>query len=72
MVLQMSGVKRMAVFSIRKDPRSGASVWIRVGNAVVNRDSSVNVYLDALPIDGKLHLRDTNSPELDPAEVPNG
>lgn len=36
----------------------GKSFWNRVGVAFVNRDGSLNVKLDALPIDGKLHIRD--------------
>lgn len=31
--------------------------WIKVGIAFVNRDASVNVILDALPLNGKLQLR---------------
>lgn len=34
-----------------------APTWIRCGNARVNRDGSVNVRLDALPMNGELHLR---------------
>ena len=33
-------------------------VFRRIGTAFVNRDSSINVYLDAVPIGGKLHIRD--------------
>ncbi len=48
--------KRLAVFSIR-DGKNG-SVWVRAGNAFVNKDGSLNVWLDVLPIDGKLHVRE--------------
>lgn len=52
--------KRYQVFSIKetkeKDGRAGA-VWVRAGSAWVNRDGSMNVYLDVLPLDGKLHVR---------------
>ncbi len=55
--------KRYQVFSIRetkeKDGRSGA-VWVRAGSAWVNRDGSMNVYLDVLPLDGKLHVREAS------------
>ena len=33
-------------------------VFRRVGTAFVNRDDSMNVYLDAVPLSGKLHIRD--------------
>lgn len=49
------------MFSIKegKDRGDGKSeFWIKAGTAFVNRDGSLNVYLDVLPIDGKLHLRE--------------
>jgi hypothetical protein len=33
-------------------------VWVRAGSAFVNRDGSLNVLLDVLPLDGKLHVRE--------------
>ncbi len=33
-------------------------VFRRIGTAFVNRDASINVYLDAVPLGGKLHIRD--------------
>jgi hypothetical protein len=48
--------KRLAVFSIREG--KGGSVWVRAGSAFVNRDGSLNVLLDVLPLDGKLHVRE--------------
>lgn len=41
-----------AVFSIRK-----GNVWTSAGRAVKNRDGSLNVTLDVLPLDGQLHIR---------------
>lgn len=32
--------------------------WKRVGTAFVNKDNSINVYLEAIPSDFKLHIRD--------------
>ncbi len=48
--------KRLAVFSIRKT--KNGTVWVRAGNAYVNRDGSLNVWLDVLPMDGTLHVRE--------------
>jgi len=31
--------------------------WVKIGAAFENRDGSVNLYLDALPINGKVQLR---------------
>ncbi|MBX7115241.1 MAG: hypothetical protein K1X64_13010 [Myxococcaceae bacterium] len=49
--------KRLAVFSIKKSQK-GSSIWTRAGYAVVNNDRSIGVYLDVLPIDGNLHVRE--------------
>jgi len=48
--------KRLAVFSIRES--KGGSIWVRAGSAFVNKDGSMNVLLDVLPLDGKLHVRE--------------
>lgn len=32
--------------------------WTRIGVAFVNRDDSLNVILDAIPLTGKLHIRE--------------
>jgi hypothetical protein len=58
--------KRYAVFSIRKT-RNG-SVWSRAGYAWVNRDDSVNIYLDVLPLEGVLHVREAGEK---PREAPS-
>lgn len=59
--------KRYAVFSIRK--LKNGSVWVRAGAAFVNRDGSMNLYLDVLPLDGTLHVRETGE-KRDPAPEP--
>ena len=43
------GKKNLAVFAI-VDRAGGPSSWIRIGNASTNRDGSVTLFLDALPI----------------------
>ncbi len=40
--------------------------WLRIGMAFVNRDGSLNVRLDAMPISGQLHIRD--NPPRDPRD----
>lgn len=44
------------MFSIREG--KGGSIWVRAGSAFVNKDGSLNVLLDVLPLDGKLHVRE--------------
>ena len=45
--------------------------WLRIGLAFVNRDGSLNVRIDAVPLTGSLHIRDeplrTNGADADPA-----
>jgi hypothetical protein len=54
--------KRLQVFSIKelseKNGEEKKTVWVKAGSAWVNRDGSLNVYLDVLPLDGKLHVRE--------------
>jgi len=48
-----------------------APAWVRCGTARLNRDGSVNVRLDALPLTGELHLRPREPrPALGPRAVP--
>jgi len=37
------------------------SLWIQIGIAFVNRDGSINVRLNALPMNGTLHIRPMRS-----------
>jgi hypothetical protein len=39
--------------------------WLRIGWAHTNRDGSLSMKLDALPIDGRLQVRDWNPREQD-------
>ena len=39
----------------RKDAKNR---WTQIGIGFVNRDNSINVILDALPTNGRLHIRD--------------
>lgn len=52
--------KRLQVFSIKElvEKNEKKTVWVKAGVAWVNRDGSLNVYLDVLPLDGKLHVRE--------------
>lgn len=34
------------------------SFWSKIGVAFVNRDDSLNVVLDAIPLTGKIHIRE--------------
>jgi hypothetical protein len=53
----VGGRRPWAAYNIIK--REGAkNIWSRVGSAFKNRDGSFNVFLDAYPVGGKLHIRE--------------
>lgn len=54
--------KRYAVFSLNHDERRKTTIWVRAGNAWVNKDGSLNLYLDVLPLEGRLHVREAGDP----------
>jgi hypothetical protein len=47
---------KRAVFSIHE--RNGKTYWTRIGAATENRDGSLTLKLDALPLGSTLHIRD--------------
>ncbi|MHB1844361.1 MAG: hypothetical protein ACYCWW_05940 [Deltaproteobacteria bacterium] len=57
--------KRLVVYTIIDKPGTDKSFWQRIGSAWVNRDQSINIQLDAFPVNGKLHVRE-------PSERPEG
>lgn len=52
----MDQSKMKVVYVITK--RGERSYWNRIGVAFVNRDGSLNVKLEAIPVDGACHIRD--------------
>lgn len=48
--------KMKVVYSITE--RGESKFWNRVGAGFVNRDGSINLKLDALPVNGSLQIRD--------------
>jgi len=46
-----------AVYTIA-DRGNGRKHWLRIGTAFPNRDQSWNVRLDAIPVNGQLHIRE--------------
>ncbi len=49
------------VFAITERESAGGEGndrWTRIGIGFVNRDNSINVVLDAMPLNGRFHIRD--------------
>lgn len=51
------------VYSVTK--RGEKSFWTRIGVAFVNRDGSLNVKLECLPVNGELQIRDQKERDND-------
>ena len=49
---------KKAVYHIKDLGDSRKCIWTRIGTAFVNKDGSINAFLDSLPLDGRLHIRD--------------
>ena len=48
----------LKVFSITEKESLAKPIWRHVGTAFVNRDGSMNVLFDALPVSGKVQIRE--------------
>ena len=63
--LSAGASKKMKVLCpVEKPGDKKARYWIRCGTAFVNRDQSINLYIDVLPINGRLHIRELDEDEL--------
>jgi len=51
-------IQFLTVFMISKGKTR--SFWTRIGVAFVNKDKSLNVKLDAVPVSGQLHIREAS------------
>lgn len=52
----MSDREMKEVYHI-SDREGQKAIWTRIGVAFVNKDDSLNILLDSIPLDGKLHVR---------------
>ncbi|OGQ48307.1 MAG: hypothetical protein A3I09_00270 [Deltaproteobacteria bacterium RIFCSPLOWO2_02_FULL_47_10] len=55
--------QRKEVYHIKDLGDGKKSLWTRIGAAFVNKDGSINAFLEALPVDGRLHIRDPRPPK---------
>ena len=49
-----------------ENEKTGKTFWLRIGSAYINRDGSTNVYLDALPSNNRLQIRDFDERDRQP------
>jgi hypothetical protein len=57
---QVERKEMKAVYAITE--RGGKSYWTRIGIGFVNRDQSITVKLDAVPVSGSIQIREWDSP----------
>jgi hypothetical protein len=50
----------------------GKSFWTKVGVGFTNRDGSINLHLDAIPVNGRLQIRDYEPWERRPPQGDTG
>lgn len=48
----------LAVYTIVSRERDKKSFWVKIGAAFRNHDGSLNVRLDAVPVNGTMHIRE--------------
>jgi hypothetical protein len=53
-----TGKKQRNVYQIIEKPGMAKPHWMKVGVAYLNQDQSINVYLDAIPYERKLQIRE--------------
>lgn len=58
--------RRLKVLCPIKNEKSDKTYWLKVGSAFPNRDGSTNIFLDALPQNGRLQLRELDESDLAP------
>ena len=62
-------LKDVFAISEKEVGSTGKERWTKIGIGFVNRDNSINVVLDALPLNGRLQIRErkpfpkTNNPQ---------
>lgn len=63
----MQSVRKKVLCPLEND-KTGKTYWMKIGSAFVNRDGSTNVYLDALPANRRLQIRDLDDRDLKPRD----
>ena len=58
--------KVMKVYTIVEKPGSPKGIWLDIGVATENRDGSMSVKLDALPVNGAIHIREFEPRRTEP------
>lgn len=60
----------LVVYTIVERERDGKKFWVRIGSAFRNRDGSLNAFLDAVPVNGTMHIREPRALHERDASMP--
>lgn len=63
--------KLMAVYTVI-EKADNKDIWLRVGSGFHNKDGSLSLLLDAMPINGRLQVRDYRPREQAPLRAEAG
>lgn len=63
-------VKIKDVYVISDRGEDERTIWSRIGVAFVNKDDSLNVVLDCVPMSGRIHIRDRQPDQNKKKETP--
>ena len=53
------------VYTIIEKEGLEKNIWMKIGVAFVNRDNSLSIRLNAMPVNAQLHVRDRNPYQMD-------
>ena len=65
------GRRPLAAYVIVERKGYDKPFWNRIGSAFYNRDGSINILLDAFPVQGKIQLREDTPREGPPKDPPS-
>lgn len=65
--------KRLIVFALTSYEKNGEdqTKWTRIGRAFENKDGSTNIELEALPVSGRMQIREETDEEVSRREQRN-
>jgi len=64
-MFESNSSKLLFVYTIVEGKEKDKNFFVKVGVAFVNKDRSINVKLDAFPVNGQLHIREQQERDND-------
>ena len=70
-MFESNSSKLLFVYTIVEGKEKDKNFFVKVGVAFVNKDRSINVKLDAFPVNGQLHIREQQERDDAPTAAPS-